>query len=55
MMIFIHVLMKYMPYFKKLGKEMKRHITHEYYAEMSQKSEVVVLASYSLLLEDFVQ
>lgn len=39
--LFIRVQMKYMPYFRKLGKGMPRHITHEYSKEMSQKSEVV--------------
>ena len=39
--LFIRVLMKHIPYFKKLGKGMARHITHEYYAEMSQRSEVI--------------
>ena len=37
----IHILMKYCPYFKKLGIGMQRYIPHKYYSEMSHKSEVV--------------
>lgn len=35
------VLKKYMPIFKKFGNGLERHIRHEYYEEMSKKSEVV--------------
>ena len=35
------VLMSYMPFFSKLGDGLERHIKHEYYSEMSSKSEVV--------------
>ena len=35
------VLKKYMPFFKKFGSGLERHIHHEFYTEMSSKSEVV--------------
>ena len=35
------VLRKHMPFFKKFGAGLERHIRHEYYEEMSTKSEVV--------------
>ena len=35
------VLMKHIPYFKKFGHGLERHIMHEYSEEMSKKSEVV--------------
>ena len=35
------VLMSYTPFFSKLGDGLERHIKHEYYSEMSPKSEVV--------------
>lgn len=36
-------LKKYMPFFGKFATGISRHIKHEYFAEMSQKSEVVSL------------
>lgn len=33
--------MKHMPFFKEFGRGVERHIRHEYYKEMSAKSEVV--------------
>ena len=30
-----------MPYFAKFGQGVERHIRHEFYSEMSEKSEVV--------------
>ena len=44
--LYIHILIKYYPYFKRLGKGLQRHITHEYYSEMSHKSEVVSYIAY---------
>ena len=35
------VLRKHMPFFKEFGAGLERHIRHEYYEEMSAKSEVV--------------
>ena len=35
------VLRKHMPFFKEFGVGLERHIRHEYYEEMSAKSEVV--------------
>lgn len=42
------VLKKYMPYFKKFGSGLERHIRHEYYEEMSMKSKVV--STFSILV-----
>ena len=39
--LFSRTLRENMPYFKKLCKGMKCHITHEYSSEMAQKSEIV--------------
>ena len=39
--LIVRTLKKYMPYFAKHGKGLERHITHQFYGEMSQKSEVV--------------
>ena len=36
-----HVLKQYMPFFSSFGSGLERHIRHQYYEEMSQKSEVV--------------
>ena len=35
------VLKKYIPFFKEFGNGLERHIRHQYYEEMSSKSEVV--------------
>jgi len=35
--LYIHILIKYYPYFKRLGKGLQRHITHEYYSLTSLK------------------
>ena len=35
------VLKKHMPFFKEFGNGLERHIRHEYYEEMSSKSNVV--------------
>ena len=35
------VLKEYMPFFSSFGSGLERHIRHQYYEEMSQKSEVV--------------
>lgn len=35
------VLKKHMPFFKKFGSGLERHLKHKYYKEMSMKSEVV--------------
>ena len=49
------VLTKNMKFFKQFGSGLERHIWHEYYAEMSTKSEVVstcyVLTSVSGVLD----
>ena len=46
------VLRKHMPFFKEFGVGLERHIRHEFYEEMSAKSEVVsVLMYYSLNCE----
>jgi len=39
--LFVHMLKKHMPYFAKLGQGVERHIQHEFYSEMVEKSEVV--------------
>ena len=38
-----HILNEYMPFFSSFGSGLERHIHHQYYEEMSQKSEVVSL------------
>lgn len=38
------ILVKFVPFFKKFGKGLERHIQHEYSEEMSRKSEVVSLS-----------
>lgn len=47
------VLKKHMKFFRQFGSGLERHIRHEYYAEMSKKSEVVskclLCASYLVL------
>ena len=35
------VLKKHMPFFEKFGNGLERHIRHEYYEEMSSKSNIV--------------
>jgi len=35
------ILKKHIPYFAKYGKGIEKHIKHQFYAEMSRKSEVV--------------
>lgn len=44
------VLRKYMPFFTKFGDGLKRHITHQFLKEISQKSEVVSVELIYLLL-----
>ena len=39
--LFARILKKYIPFFAKFGAGLERHIQHEVYHEMSQKSEVV--------------
>ena len=39
-------LKKYIPYFLQYGKGVERHITHEFYEEMTQKSDVVSCICY---------
>lgn len=39
------VLKKYMPFFNAFGNGLERHIRHQYYEEMSSKSEVVRVLS----------
>lgn len=39
--LFAWILKKYIPFFAKFGTGLERHIQHEFYHEMSQKSEVV--------------
>lgn len=39
--LFARTLKKHMPYFAKFGQGLERHIRHEFYSEMSEKSEVV--------------
>ena len=39
--LFARVLKKHMPFFKKFGVGLERHIRHKYYEEMSLKSDVV--------------
>jgi hypothetical protein len=34
-------LMKHIPYFSEYGKGVEKHIRHQFYEEMSRKSEVV--------------
>ena len=42
------VLKKHCPFFKKFGSAVQRHIKHQYYSEMSQKSEVVsIIIAYN--------
>ena len=33
------VLKKHMPFFKEFGRGLERHLVHEHYSEMSEKSE----------------
>lgn len=40
-LLMCQTLKKYMPFFGKFATGISRHIKHEYFAEMSQKSEVV--------------
>ena len=35
------ILKEYMPFFSSFGSDLERHIRHQYYEEMSQKSEIV--------------
>jgi len=51
-MLIHRVLTKYMPFFKEFGVCFERHIHHEFYEEMSQKSEVV--SKFSLSAEYLV-
>ena len=46
--LFARTLKKHMPYFAEFGKGIERHIQHEFYHEMSQKSEVVRLYRIAL-------
>ena len=39
--LFARMLKKHMPFFAKFGQGLERHIRHEFYSEMSEKSEVV--------------
>ena len=37
----VRILKEYMPFFSSFGSDLERHIRHQFYEEMSQKSEVV--------------
>ena len=39
--LFVRTLKKHIPYFAKFEQGLERHIRHEFYSEMSEKSEVV--------------
>ena len=39
--LFAHTLKKHVPFFKKFGKKVERHIQHAYYKQMINKSIIV--------------
>lgn len=41
----VRILKEYMPFFSSFGSGLERHIRHQYYEEMSQKSEVVSISN----------
>lgn len=47
--LFARTLKKHMPFFRKFGKGVERHIQHDYYKQMSQKSTVVSCLSIECL------
>ena len=48
------ILKKYMPYFSKFAKGLERHITHDFYEEMAQRSVVVSRPFHVVMLCNFL-
>ena len=44
------ILKEYMPFFSSFGSGLETHIRHQYYEEMSQKSEVVSFANINNII-----